>query len=314
MRRRTKKNVRTRAAQGAARSRQRVAESGAADAPAAEPVRQKLEIPYSPVRRPRSRNRFFAGAFLISALIHLSTVTLFNIVIYFPRRDVAYYDVEIVRAAPRPVRPVSGPDQLRGPDLERAFRDVFAEDAPGTASGLPEIELPVLEFAELSRLRIRQQSLESASRYGDLFDENYSDSWGRFGQGLRQLRQSLTGLDSAADRAEAGSSLLRLNTVEGFQAFIEWSGGPADRKLLYAPPLKALWRIRPADLDEKAEIVFEVTPTGRVANVWSPSADAAGILDSLQLTILQYRFSPLEVDRKGNQMGVLTIRGGEARP
>ncbi|MCK5862029.1 MAG: hypothetical protein KAH38_06070, partial [Candidatus Hydrogenedentes bacterium] len=104
--------------------------------------------------------------------------------------------------------------------------------------------------------------------------------------------------------------------AEGFEAYIEWSGPPKDRELLFAPPIKALWKITPAKLTRTLEIVFKVAPSGRVTNVWSPMVEDSELVDDVQLTLLDYRFAPIgdysaSPSSPGEQSGVLFIRAGE---
>ena len=70
--------------------------------------------------------RAFTVAMTISLLFHLSAVTLFRIVVYFPRYDIEYFDVSIVETRV-PIRPlataVDTPDAIAPPqEFERCRR------------------------------------------------------------------------------------------------------------------------------------------------------------------------------------------------
>ena len=129
-------------------------------------------------------NRPFMTALAISTLFHLSMVSVFSIMIWFPRRDIEYFNLKLVRqptasspnsrAVQRDVLRVPSPDNL----FEAAEDEMLNEGAEDRSwSSLPPIELPRLEFAALDRLRTREESLRVRSQFTDLFDSEPSDSW-----------------------------------------------------------------------------------------------------------------------------------------
>ena len=135
-------------------------------------------------------------AFLISLgvalLFHLSMVTLFSIVIFFPREDIHYHLFRIVRP-PAGLRVVTARgERLRAPSPENAPTG----EALGTGRGevpwsvLPDIKLPEIEFAELRRLRVRQKGTDLRTRRESLFQPKPRDTWARFGDALSRLRLS----------------------------------------------------------------------------------------------------------------------------
>lgn len=258
--------------------------------------------------RGRRRNKVLAAALLGSALLHLSAITVFRIVIYFPREYVEYVDFEIVQAAPS----VAATTDDTLPPLPSGF------DAPSDGF-LPPIDLPTLEFAELQRLRVRQEGLVSEALREDIFGEEGGDSWRRFGESLGRVRRTLTGLSLSGvgappldDGLGPEEALPTLRPAEGFEAYIEWDTPPADRQLLFAPPIRALWEIDTAQVKLPISLVIEVNPLGRVVNVWSPAVDPTGVLDEVQLGVLKYRFEPLEEPDAQNQLGTMQIeRGGD---
>ena len=95
------------------------------------------------VRRKMEKRRFRI-AFVLALLFHLSMVTVFEIVIPFPRHDMAYFNVSLV-ASPTATATADN----RTGDLLTLGGDPFL------MAGLPPVDLPVVEFAEIDRLRIR---------------------------------------------------------------------------------------------------------------------------------------------------------------
>lgn len=256
----------------------------------------------------RREKRRFRAAFILAFLFHLSMVTVFEIVIPFPRHDVEYYNVSLVSSATTSTATRTG-DQLA------------LSASQGLDNGLPAVDLPVIEFAEIDRLRIRYDASAPLPDLDRFFEPaRPADSWSRFGGELHRLGRSLRDLALPGDdTADAGNErTLSHRPAEGFEAYIEWSGPPADRELLFAPPIKALWEVSPANLTRPLEIVFKVNPSGRVTNVWSPMIEEGGLIDDVQMTLLQYRFAPLSnysdtpsPATQAEQSGVFFVRPAE---
>ncbi len=293
------------------------------DASDAGPTRGSAH-PRSSVFERRQRRRM-TFALIGSALFHLSMITLFEIVIIFPREDLQYYQVSIVSSPESPApaaEPATSAAPRTGDALALGGTRLFDD-------GLPAVELPVVEFAELERLRIRYDASDPMPALPDLLDDPApGDSWARFGGELHRLGQRLRDLalpgDETGPASTTGKQARRLihRPAEGFEAHIEWSAPPHDRELLFAPPIKALWRLNPAELRRDIEIVFKVDPSGRVTNVWSPLIDEDGLIDDVQITALQYRFAPLSsvgadegtTATPSEQSGILFIRAAGGAP
>ena len=272
--------------------------------------------------RSRAIRARLAAALSFSILFHLSMITIFQIVIAFPRDELQYYEVRIVSSPPEGA-------PAPGDAVTQRAGDMLALGGASLYDLLPPVELPVLEFAELERLRIRYDASDSLPEIQGLFDTGPApDSWARFGGELQRLGKTLRefalpGQDGPAPaREEERQRLLAHRPAEGYEAYIEWSGPPRDRELLFAPPIRALWRLHPADLTRPFEIVFKVDASGRVVNVWSPILDDSGMIDEVQMTVLQYRFAPLtaagldtgEASTATEQSGVLFIRAARGQP
>jgi hypothetical protein len=275
-----------------------------------------LDIPtqetYIPPYNPPPRSRLFSGAFFFSLVLHLSMVTIFNVVIYFPRQDIEYYHFQIVQAPPVQTLLRRAPGALRGPALEDPLGGIpDFEDRRALVDRLPDVQLPTLEFAELDRLRVRQRALEDRV----LTEPVVQEGWPPLGDGLRRVRDSIADLVLPdAPPSLTGRPRLRHRPADGFEADIEWSGEPLARQLLYAPPVRALLDVDPVDIQRPIEVVFRVNPAGRVVNVWSPFLDETGLLDEVQMTVLQYRFEPLVTEDAPEQTGTLRIRAAGSAP
>src|SRR5690606_4236841 len=149
-----------------------------------------------------ARDRVFAVSLTISTLFHLSMVTLFSIVLMFERRELPYIRVEFRQEfpeAPAPAALESAANeslQLRAPNElldsfiagESGAGVPFPDgslklSAPALTGGLPSIELPKLEFAELERLRLRQEALPMREDLERYLGRKSRDPWARFGRG-----------------------------------------------------------------------------------------------------------------------------------
>lgn len=266
-----------------------------------------------------SRNRLLWAAG-ISLLFHLSMITFFEIGVVYPRDDIRFYQVQIISAPESTAAPAEASSQGEALSLGRA----------DSYDLLPRVALPVVEFAEMERLRVRYDTAAPMADLGGLSEQPvYTDSWARFSSELQRMSRSLRDiafsdgepLEVALPDPEA--KRLYFRPASGFEAYIEWTGPPEDRKLLFSPPLKALWEISTPLRERHLEFVFQVDPSGRVVNVWSAEVEDADLVDDIQMTLLQYRFSPLPEYETGeggeslirsgtDQSGVLFIKASEA--
>lgn len=290
-----------------------------------ETVDQEIARALKDPRRFRRRgrdSRVFRRAFIVSLLLHVSSFTLFSVVIYFPRQDIDYYEFRIVEARAAQPTPKAEPEaapgggelSLNGPGQSPGDDD----ESPYAAlsPGLPPIELPRLEFAELRRYQVRQENLESRALYKKIFHEDHDDSWSRFSEGIASLRGSLRKL--TGDQADPLGTGLQdpfaaprppetFHPASGFDGEIQWAAGTAPRRLLFSPPMEGLYDIAQGHLLKPVELVLQVNPEGRVVNVWSPSLDQPELLESLQFAALNYRFEQAP-DGPAEQIATLIVR------
>ncbi len=293
MRRRTKKAAYTPPAEF-------VLEPVRVSAPVSVPV---PDIPDEPrTSRPRQvSHKRIAGALLFSLIFHLSMVTVFRIVVYFPHAELVYREFHIVQApveSTQPATPSESPEHL-------------------TLGGLPPIELPTIEFAELARLRERQASLDASARYKALLAEDEpKDSWRQFVTGMQELpktlsRLSLSGGSEPRPPVPAQEEIAFVPAT-GFVGKIEWGTPPKDRQVLFAPPIQALWEAGSDAFKRPMELVLEVNPSGRVVSVWNPAAAEDPLGDQVQAAMLKYRFALR--DGTDNQLATIRIRPEDSKP
>lgn len=253
-------------------------------------------------------NRIFVRTLAASLVLHLSAVTLFSIVFEFPRKDIEYFNVAIVETpalAAAPVPPNGEQISLAGPD--------FTGAAAASALPLPLIELPALRFEQMEKLRIRQEALETRSRFEEFFATD-GELARATDSGLGTLAETLSRLTfgPADDRPAVPTPVSR--PAPGFEAYIEWLEPPNDRKVLTVEPIDALWGVAPDSLPEPITLVFRVYRDGRVdKRVLSLRADTDDLVKSIAIELTQYRFEPLLGDGPETQSGTFIVRaGGEA--
>lgn len=275
-----------------------------------------------------TRDRVFAVSLVISTVFHLSMVTLFSIVLMFERRELPYIEVAFRQEFPEPVE-VATPDrtsgdslQLRDPgdlldsviagnaDKHSPFTDgTLKLSAPSlTAGGRPAIELPKLEFAELERLRLRQEVLPLNDDLERYLEPRARDPWARFGRGLGELSDALLRFGDRRTTVEQTKPKPApvSRPAPGFAAYIEWMSEPYDRIVLATPPVQALWGRDPAQLTEPISLIFTVNSEGRVIEVLNPVDD--DLVTSVGIALSKYRFAPLlDAQVLQNQRGAFRI-------
>lgn len=270
------------------------------------------------------RDRVFIVALGLSTLLHLSMVTLFTIVITFRIEPTQYWSFDIVdartmqpmfRTQATPMPTLKAPDLLADPALPPLHvGELAGTDTPAAASGLPEITLPRIEFAELEQLEARERGLQTGVRYESMLERNPQDPWTRFNEELDQFRNALRDLplfDRSEDVEDTPAATLRpepaARPAEGFAAYIEWMTEPKDRALLFAPQVEALHDVAPSELIEPVVVVFRVNPLGRVVEVLTPVEDEKGIVSGVGRALLRYRFEPLPSEATEDQRGTLIV-------
>jgi hypothetical protein len=258
------------------------------------------------------RDRVFARALLLSAVLHLSAVTLFRIVIYFPREDIHYFRVSIVQSSSS--RPLSVPAPTPGAEVPADFAgprlgESLSLNDPLQQS-LPEIELPTLPFEELSLLRLKQEALQVRSRYDELFSSRGPiESRLRLSSGLETVSETLGRLTFGGLSAKDEDRPQPISRpAPGFEAYVEWLSEPKDRQVFDVQPIEALRGLGADAVPEPITLVFRVNRNGTVSDVFSPTGTAEGLVAKAADALSRYRFAPLIGDGPEYQGGTFILR------
>lgn len=257
-------------------------------------------------------------AILISLLFHLSMVTLFQIVIFFPQNEIDYFIFRIIDPRTQQARAATVGERLRIPSADEALERI----APGAENStlrdivpsLPEIELPTLEFAMLDRLRLKSEGLDIRERYRELFQDEPQDTWTRFGRKLSSLGGVLSRMGGSGPRSQAPQPALVSRPAPGFEAYLIWMGEPKDRDAVAVAKIDALWGVDPSNLEQSITLVFKVDREGKVVEVIVPIEDEFGFADSAAQALLKYRFESAPEDGPDMQHGTLVIGAAGKRP
>jgi len=250
-------------------------------------------------------DRVLVRALVASLALHLSAVTLFSIVFEFPRKDIEYFSVAIVEtptlAAAAPALPPPGNEQisLAGPD--------FASTQAPTPGALPTIELPALRFEQMERLRMRQEALQTRSRFDEFFGAEDEPARARDG-GLGTIAETLSRLTFGPGDVRPAAPTPVSRPAPGFEAYIEWLSDPRDRKVLTVEPIDALWGVAPTSLAEPITLVFRVNRDGKVTEMFNPLSDTNDLVRSAVRALGAYRFEPLLGDGPPTQGGTFIVR------
>lgn len=257
-----------------------------------------------------TRNRVFAFSLGLSAIIHLSMVTVFSIVIFFPQKNVKYYSFNIIDVESEIFSSLPIRHRLRIPSADNALSNTIESkilSGKDWWSSLPSIELPTLEFGQHDLIRTGERGLKLGTEYSKFLGEE-PDSWARFTDELQNIGSALSRLRFRGSDLPELKSLPVTRPAPGFEAYISWMSGPDDRQLISAPPITALWGVAPSDLQQDITLIFKVNPQGKVFDILAPLEDEAGIIADTGIALLKYRFEPLDTDSVSYQQGTLLIR------
>lgn len=266
--------------------------------------------------RAGARDQVMLLALVTSFFFHLSMVTVFRIVIYFPQKPIEYYDLSIVEA-PRPAAfTESIGDSLEIPSSIDASNRFAQPDAPVDRwAALPPVTLPTLNFSSLDLVRLSQSGLNTRSRYEELFEDEADDLWARFGRKLSTVGDLFQGSDTDTEAGPGKSKrMLAGHPAPGFAAYLEWMGEPYDRQPIVVQKIDALWGAQASILAEPIVLVARVNREGRVTFVQMPVEDSAGLVESSAQALFRYRFEPLLGDGPDIQHGTIIIQAEGSRP
>lgn len=228
----------------------------------------------------------FGKAIAVSLVFHLSAITLFSIVIYFPRQGVQYFRLSFVEEPPA---------LSAAPAAEPAI--VAALTGPRNAPATAGLDLPKLSFDPQEPLGIGKLSLGGKSFFA-VEPESTPDSWARFGTGIQRVRASLLSLTGVDTTSEASITTLELGA--GLRATADW-GAATPRDLLYAPPTL----LTAPGTASSAEFLITVDAVGAVISAIkvSPGQDAFG--DNTALLLERCRF---DASSRGAGISTATVR------
>lgn len=257
-------------------------------------------------------DRVLLTAVAVSIAFHLSTITLFRIVVYFPRQDIEYYELVIVEShSSTPSLPLGHERlELSNPEggLERFDLTSNILSGEDTWGGLPPIRLPTLEFDELDLLRVRRQVLETRSKYRELFQDEPVDAWARFGRQIGSISESITRFAQGSAPDDEPLPLPVSRPAPGYEAYLEWLSEPRDRQAISVHPIDALWGLDASDFGEPIALLFRVGRDGKVIDVLDHVEATGGVLEASMNALMQYRFEPIIGEGPKAQHGTLIIR------
>lgn len=269
------------------------------------------------MKRAGKRDRIFRIALGVSFAFHLSMVTIFRIVIYFPADELGYYRISIIDSAEAPAF-----SKAFQPDVEAAEKPaLLGEEAESEAiqpswPNLPSVDLPRLNFSELKLPSTAELDTDARMRYEELLDDTPDDLWAQVGEKLHTVGEIFSRKD---DPIEASSDtdpqrMMIGHPAPGFEAVLEWLTPPYTRQPLLVEKVDALWGADAAALNtmsnESLVLVFEVNPEGNVLSVQMPLADEAGIVKDSVDALKRYQFTPL-LEGPEKQHGTLTIQAAK---
>jgi hypothetical protein len=250
-----------------------------------------------------------AVALALAAVFHLSMVSIFSIVITVPRATERFSSLDIVKLpAPSP------PRASRRGQLRLRITPRFVPPAPNPALNLPEITLPRLELPDLQKEQTEEQRLQISTNFAGMFEEpaqDQRDSWAAFTQELRDIGRALTGMPADTSMEPEVAPIRVNNVAQGFDLEVRWLTEPKQRRLLFSPPIEALWRLESAQIPQPITLSFIVDPEGKVTDVQAPADSGAGIVGELEAALRQYRFESLALGAETVQQGALILSAEE---
>lgn len=251
---------------------------------------------------PRSSIPLVGKAMLVSFIFHLSAITVFSIVIYFPKQDLHFYRLAFVEEPAEMVVADAGPSLV----------DRLTQPRPAPVQfALPEVSFDPLVSDDNGPLRVRGHSLFEET------PEDRPDSWQVFGEGIQKVRSSLLGIagvpplrlagGSASDSVAPSASPNSLDLGPGLACNVEWR--VAARELIYWPP--ALFQARPVGT---VEIFVTVDASGAVSSAVAMTAEPTPFENEAAAFLRRCRFAPAEGGARTANASVRFSRVDEAAP
>lgn len=257
-------------------------------------------------------------ALAISAALHISTISLFSIGVWFPVEKRVYHRFDIVEEGTGIVR-VSGEareidmaelDTYLSPEGELvvpSLRDRIAD--------VIQIQAPTIDFGGLERGQLRREGLQAAEQFQMSNAAPSLATSNSLGNRLETFTSTVRGLnpfrddENTQEEPEPETGPVQLDDpAPGYEAFIDWLIGERDRLPLLPLSIPALRDVDPAQWTAPVSFVIKVDPSGRVIEALTPPVQESPIMAKVGLAVLQTRFRSLSDDDTRVFTGTLIIR------
>lgn len=248
----------------------------------------------------RKLNRRLWMAVAISAAIHLSAVTIFNVVIYFPISEIEYFEFRFVEA----------PRGSMGADAP----GVLALSTPTRWEWLPALQPPNLGDLPEGKLSLSNTVMPDQSLAQEIYGDQ-SPEFSVLDETFDNVQRSFRRLTLETDRLRLEdtppANQQRFTPTAGFTGELNWVQREKARGLLFSPPLQSLWSL-PADFIRNGlHYSLTVDPAGRVTRVWNEDLRSGEELASLEAQLLQYRFATDETGSLLDETVSLKLQAAE---
>ena len=253
------------------------------------------------------QNKALLIALGVSAVVHLSAVSIFSIGVWFPVEKRVYHRFDIVEEGTGRARltgearaiDLAELDTMLSPDGEiviPSLRDRIADTI--------QIQAPTIDFGGLERRREGQLGIRAAEEFELSRRAPRLGPVGLVGERIGDLTSNLREMTSFwqddepdnADEEDTGPIQLE-DPAPGFEAYIVWlTGGQVgeeNRTTLLPLTIPALRDVDPADWPAPVSLVIKVDPSGRVIEALSPPAQQSTIMQKVGLQVLNTRFRSL---------------------
>lgn len=258
-------------------------------------------------------NKVLIATIGVSALIHLSMVTLFSIYVWIPIERPHYYQMDIRIASNQSI--LGDPRamlQMRTFE-DRVNRGATAPNIVENAEALPEISLPSLDSQQLERSALIGNSLRIRSAFET---QRKQDTWSLAIEEIGKLDDKLRALTPIAsifpEEKPPQKAAPFSRPVPGIAMTIEWMSEPRNRELLFAAPVDTMWQLENRRLRDPITVSFKANSLGEVVYVLPHTGgEDDDFAVSLSEALKKYRFAPLDDSKAGEQFGTLIVSSDE---
>lgn len=266
------------------------------------------------------RDRPFTVALIVSTALHLSTVSLFSIGVWFPVEKRTYHRFDIIEEVGANRSEVIYRPRIVGETLELDLPPVDDPLARDRGLTLPPIQAPRIEFGGLERLELEREAIETVTRFEDMSAQGLRKP-GLIERSIGQLTTQIRDRnpfrpdpeeDEDPDPLPKHQPVPLGNPAPGFEAYVDWIIGEAGRKTVLPLSIPALRNADPLEWTSPIAYSVRVSPDGKVLEAKLPVGEKSSIATSVGLAILNARFESVSGDRE--QWGTLFIAPITDRP